>query len=213
MKDKILPTALISFILSFSFSSLRAQTRISGPQSGTLGPGIYIVEGNISVPADSALWIMPGAEFQHIGGYVWEIYGGLNAEGAFDDSIKFIRQNLVNEHRWRGIRFLMGASDSSSLDYCVIEHCYHYFTSFFGGGIYVESVPVSITNCRVSNCEGWPEGGGIYVFNADVTIDNCIITDNSAPELGNGGGVYFDMCGSSTVNNCIITRNRATSGG
>ncbi len=190
---------------------LSAQTRISGPLGGTLGPGTYIVEGDIVVPADSVLRIMPGTEFQHIGPYVWEIFGRMNADGALGDSIMFIRQNPVNEHRWRGIRFYMGASDSSSLDYCVIDHCYHSYMSFMGGGLYVEGITLAVTNSRVSFCEGFPDGGGILAFNAFLTVDNCIIADNSALEMGNAGGICFWMCPGGSITNSIVARNRATS--
>lgn len=198
----------VAFVLLGSVS-LYAQIHISGPQSGILGPGTYIVDGNITVLQDSSLRIRPGTGFLHAGAYVWEIWGRLNADGALGDSIVFTRENPT--YRWRGMRFMMNSSDSSSLDYCIIERCYHNYMSFMGGGIYAEGITLPITNSRISNCEGFPDGGGIYSFGANLTIDHCLIVDNHAIEEGNGGGVCFFFCPSSRITNSIVARNSSTS--
>ena len=82
--------------------TLAAQTQISGPQSGTLGPGTYIVTGNITVNAGQTLTIAPGTTFLHNGYWYWKIYGTLHAVGTVADSIRWLRQNPVPAHRWAG---------------------------------------------------------------------------------------------------------------
>ena len=189
-----------------------AQPQISGPQSGTLGPGTYLVVGNIRVMPDETLNIVPGTTFLHNGNWIWEIYGQLNAEGAAGDSINFVREEPINDHRWGGIRFQAGASDASTIDYCVIDYCYHGIQPYYsyGGGVYSDGVAVTISNTRISNCSNYWEGGGIYADEADVLIENCLIVDNTAASGSNGGGVCLNNCEAAQVLNCEIARNSAT---
>lgn len=189
-----------------------AQEQISGPQSGILGPGTYLVVGDIQVQRTATLEIVPGTEFLHNGNWTWQISGQLNAEGVEGDSIYFIRQNPIDNHRWGGIRFLAGASSASTLDYCVIDYCYHGIQPYNnnGGGIYSDGVAVSISNTRVSNCSNYWDGGGIYAKAANVIIDRCLIVDNTAASGSNGGGIFLKDCTEATVTYCIVARNSAT---
>ena len=209
-KIKLIIVLFIGIAL-FAGNECPAQTRISGSLSGTLGPDTYIVEGDVSVDQDSALTIMPGTVFQNDSGIVWEISGRLIAQGTETDSILWTWHTASANTRWRGIRFQSTASDSCVFDYCIVEHCYHNFMSFFGGGIYLQEGTLTIDHSRISECEGWPDGGGIYAWFSQLHVRNSIITDNSAPVEGNGGGIYFLDCDSSSVYNCIVARNAATS--
>ena len=189
-----------------------AQPSISGHQSGTLGPGTYIVVGNINVLAGETLEIVPGTEFLHNGHHTWNIYGQLNAEGTEGDSISFVRQFPNSTCQWGGIRFQSGASAASTIDYCIIDNCKNgiqpYYT--YGGGIYSNGVGLTISNTRVSNCDAYWDGGGIYADSANITVDNCLIVNNIASSGGNGGGVYLNNCEEAVVMNSIIARNNAT---
>ncbi len=206
---KLLPllaliTALLVTVPAFP------QTQISGNQSGTLGPDTYLVVGDISVPAGQTLLIMPGSVFFHNGNHTWKIYGQLNADGIEGDSISFIRQNPINEHRWGGIRFQTGAS-ASTIDYCVIDQCYHPSTpALYGGGIYTNGVAITITNTRVSNCINYSDGGGIYANNAAIVIDNCVVVDCKALGGDNGGGICLVNSDNAEITHSIIARNQAT---
>ena len=210
-KLKFASALLIMLLLSMGFS-VYAQPQISGAQSGTLGPGTYIVVGDIRVLFGETLTIVPGTEFLHSGHFYWSIYGQLNAEGAEEDSISFIRQFPNSTCRWGGIRFQPNSSSNSALDYCIIDNVANGITPYnqYGGGIYVEDVPISITNSRISYCDAYWHGAGIYANAANVTIDNCVITDNTATSGANGGGVYFYNCTEPSITNCIVARNSAT---
>ncbi|TKJ40123.1 hypothetical protein CEE37_10330 [candidate division LCP-89 bacterium B3_LCP] len=195
-----------------------AQTTISGVQSGTLGPGQYLVVGEVTVGGQDTLTIMPGTEFLHNGNHQWKIYGLFIAEGMENDSISFVRQNPVENHRWGGLRFQSGASANSTIDYVIIDNCKNEFNFNYdlGGGIYTDGVPITVTNSRISECDNYWGGGGVYASSANIIIENCIIVDCEAfddgDEGGNGGGIYLYNCGDAQILNNIIARNIATGG-
>ena len=205
----------IVFVLGMLFiQTAFAQPEISGRQSGTLGPGQYLVVGDIQVASGDTLTILPGTEFLHNGHYSWSIFGQLNAEGAEGDSILFTRQEPLEEHRWGGLRFNSNSSDQSVVDYCIVEHCTTGFAPiFYGGGITIEGIAIPITNSRISKCSAPIYGGGIYCWEVTgLVIDNCIINDNHAFGAGSGGGIHLGSCHDVQISNCIITRNRISDG-
>lgn len=209
LKPKLLLSLALMMALSIG-GSVFAQEQISGPQSGILGPGTYLVVGDIQVPAGEILEIVPGTEFLHNGNHTWEIYGRFNAEGAEGDSIFFIRQNPVQEHRWGGIRFLAQASDASTVNYCVIDNVYippNLPSTYNGGGISIDSVDVTISNTRISNCSAQGSGGGIYAKAAAVTIDHCLIIGNEEYNHNCGGGIALYNCGGVLITHSIIAFN------
>jgi len=142
----------VMFSLTLSIPAL-AQQQISGTQTGTLGPGSYLVTGSINVPVNQTLTILPGTEFLHNGYHTWTINGKLIAQGTEIDSIRFVRQNPILSHRWGGIRFQSSAS-LSTFEYCVIDNCQ-------SSGIYTIYANLTISNSRISNCTAVAHGAGI----------------------------------------------------
>lgn len=206
------PATVLILILVCALSAF-AQTEISGPQSGVLGPGQYLVIGDISVNGRDTLTIMPGTEFLHNGHHYWNIYGLFLAQGEESDSISFVRQNPVENHRWGGLRFHPGASHECQVDYCIIDNAKiasGTSSSVKGGGIYAHGVDLEVTNTRISNCDAYWHGGGIYAENAAILVNNCVVTDNEATLGANGGGIYLDDCVNAQILNSIIARNKAT---
>ncbi|MBU1652142.1 right-handed parallel beta-helix repeat-containing protein [bacterium] len=205
---------LMISLLCITLASLgMAQEQISGPQSGTLGPGTYLVVGDIQVQAGQTLVVEPGTTFLHNGPWSWYVYGQLNADGTEADSIYFVRQNPVPEHRWRSIRFETGASAASTLDYCAIDNCNIPSgspISMKGGGVYINGVAMTVSNCRISNCDAYWDGGGIYAQNANVIITNNLIVDNAATSGANGGGIVVYNCTEAMITYNEIARNSAT---
>ena len=189
-----------------------AQPQISGPQSGTLGPGTYLVVGDIQIRSGETLTIMPGTELLHNGHWYWYIFGELTAVGTETDSISFIRQNPVPEHRWGGIRYQPGAP-ASTLSYCVIDNAEiptGASSTYRGGGIHSNGVVLTVSHSRISNCDSYWGGGGMYIQDAaGVTIEECLIVDNLA-NLDNGGGILLNNCSGATITNCVIARNAST---
>lgn len=195
-------------------SAALAQPQISGPQSGTLGPGTYLVVGDIRVLPGTTLTIVPRTTFLHNGHWFWYIYGQLNASGAEGDSIYFVRQQPIADHRWRGIRFQSGSSPASMIDYCVIDNAEipsGTSSTLVGGGIFTDGVAFTVSNTRISNCDAYWGGGGMYIKNtAGMVIDHCLIVDNTATLGANGGGIYLYNCTNAQIKNCVIARNSDT---
>lgn len=187
---------------------LTAQPQLSGPQSGTLGPGTYIVAGNITVNAGETLIIAPGTTFLHNGYWWWRIYGTLHAVGTVTDSIRWSRLDPVLEDRWAGIQFQLGAPSGSLFSYCVLEYGYKPEEVYpnKGGAIYTNTVPLAITHCRISFNDADGGGGGIYAFG----VDGMVITHNVICDNLTSGGVFLHGGSNATVSYNVIARNTST---
>lgn len=212
--------------------------QLSGPLSGTLGPGTYTVVGDISVNSGNTLTLLPGTTFNFLGPYSFTINGTLFAEGTLSDSIVFTT-NLSDTNRWLGLRFSGAGSSGSRLACCLIEKGYARgdwpnnwgggvdcsqssptFTNctlrsnsadFVGGGVNCYESSPTFTNCSISGNSANCEGGGIYCYdNSSPTFTNCTVSGNSADPLG--GGVSCNWC-SPTFTNCTISANSATHDG
>jgi hypothetical protein len=204
---------LITMLVSLCLTGLAlAQPQISGPQSGTLGPGTYLVVGNIQVPAGDSLFILPGTTFLHNGYWTWNIYGTLRAFGEGPDSIKWLRQNPVPEHRWGGLRF-RSLTTASNLSYCVVEYGFTPTTApstDMGGCIFSEGSPLTVMHSRISFGKAWWGGGGICGHNVNaLNISYNLICDN-ADDLWKGGGILLDGCTNVTISHNVIARNYST---
>ena len=192
---------LLVSVLMLAIPAL-AQQPISGAQSGTLGPGSYLVTGPIQVPVNQTLTIMPGTDLLHAGNYVWNIYGKLIAEGTVTDSIRFIRQNPIATHRWGGIRFQTSAT-YSTFKYCTIDNCQ-------SNGIYSNKVNIGVAHTRISNCTSSTDGAGIYAYSTTLTVENCVIVNNTASNYKDGGGILLNSCTEVMIRHSIIAYNKST---
>lgn len=193
---------------------LFAQTQISGPQSGTLGPGTYLVVGEISVVSGNSLTIAPGTTFLHNGNHKWLISGGFSAVGTEADSIHFLRQEPINSHRWGGLHFVNGAP-IANLDYCVVDNCYldfsmNYFASI---NVYNGGLGLSLTHSRVTNADSYFYGSGVFVNNASILIDSCLISNNYLANNPRGLSVYLVDCNDAQVLNSEFGHNQSSLGG
>jgi len=205
---------LISLLFCLHLPGLSsAQPQLSGALSGTLGPGAFTIVGDIRVEAEDSLMILPGTSLLHTGAFKWDIYGLLKAEGTETDSIYFVRFDTIPEHCWYGIRFQEGASDSSNIDYCVIDNCEDNWSPYLpGGGIYTNGVDITVKNTRISNCgvHGYGCGGGIRAYNACITVENCLIVDNTDhSNNSSGGGILLAGCPNANIMYNEIARNIA----
>ena len=149
---------LLVSLLCCAFAGFVQAQDISGPQSGILGPGTYTVVGDVSVRSGYSLEIMPGTEFLHDGHHTWSIEGILTAQGTESDSIKFLREQPLENNKWGGIRFGASASSECILDYCVIDYCLNTGLGTSGGGIYTV-VDLIVTNSRISRQQVWLKNG------------------------------------------------------
>ena len=182
----------MSLWLLIGIAALAHAQNISGPLSGTLGPGTYTVVGDCQVNVGNTLIILPGTTFLHAGPYEWAIAGTLMASGATADSIRWIRQLPDTIYDWRGLRFNGSGASGSLLEYCLIDHCDN--SAYYGGGIYCSGAAITLRHSTIS----WNKanlGGGIYASSSAIVIEYCLISHNSSVELGttsgNGGGLFL----------------------
>jgi len=211
--------------------------QLSGPLSGTLGPGTYHIIGSISVAEDSTLTLMPGTTFHFDSAYVFAIYGTLLAVGTDTDSIIFTTDTTANPDRWRRLFFDHAGSSGSQLAYCLIEYgyatggwgssgggayCYESSPAFthcvirnneanYGGGVYCLSSSATFTNCTISGNSSGNDGGGVLFNSSTATLTDCMISDNMSGD--DGGGVHCVNSLSPTFTNCTISDNTAVSDG
>ncbi len=189
-------------------STVRAQQTVHGTLSGSLGPGTYIVDGDIQVLAGQSLNINPGTTFLHSGHYTWTINGEFSAIGSESQAIRFIRQFPYEAHKWGGIRF-QPYSTSQGLEWCEMDYCKNYaYPNTYGGAVYTYLVNnISIRNCTFTNGQAY-SGGAIYCYYSNmIIIDNCTIAYNTA---SNGGGIFFNQCNDAVITNCLIVGNSST---
>ncbi len=185
-----------------------AQERINGPQSGTLGPGIFIVNGDVSVLSGESLTILAGTEFLHDGNHTWLINGQMIADGTETDSIYFTRLDTIEEHRWGGMNFHNCTGNNNLLVYCVIENSFKDPGSIlWGGAVNAYYSDITISNSRISNCTTWGDGGAVYAYEADIIISDCQVVDNIADDDNTGGGIYLRECSTAEITDCIIAGN------
>lgn len=210
---------LAMLVIPAAVPGILAGTIVSGTVGGVWDPAgsPYWVEGDLWVPADSALSIQPGVEVRFRGHYRFLVNGALYAAGTVQDSIIFTWDTPVMTNEWRGLRFVR--SDSSSiLEYCRIEHVTSatQFPDVRGGGVYCHLCSLSVRHSLIqynlshnSNYNG--TGGGVVSVNAWPLIEHCTIRDNQADS---GGGIAFlddqsDTSGFPVARNNIIMDNIA----
>ena len=180
---KFIFMAVLAMALMLPLTAI-CQPNISGPLSGTLGPGTYNVVGNCQVQTGQSLTIAPGTTLQFTGNYNISIYGGFQAIGTQAAPIRFTTSTPYGI--WGGLRFYTGCPTSSRMEWCEVEKCN---TAGNGGGIYVGNGGITIINTSVTNCTAG-SGGGIFVdYSPNTIIESSYIAYCTA---GNGGGIFFN---------------------
>ncbi len=207
MKIKLIGFSLILMTLSVICF---AQQEISGMQSGILGPGNYLVVGDIQVNAEDSLTILPNTKFVHTGSYKWQIYGGFSAQGTQNDSIYFIGDGNT---MWSGLQFSNNPS-TIKFDYCVVDSCYlEYSEDILAGINIIGATGVSLKHSRISDCYSWNSGSGVFISNSVALIDGCKMINNVTVNHLKGPGIYLYHCGESSILNSIIAFNHSDGGG
>jgi len=199
-------TVILLLLLACASASL---AQLSGPLSGILGPGIFHVVDTISVELGDSLTLLPGTTFTFNGGYPFQIYGTLLAEGTENDSIVFTTDTLANPDKWRGLRFSGSSALGNRLAYCRIERGYAtgYWMDNCGGGVYCDDSSPTFANCIIANNTATSAGGGLFCIYSAPAFTNCTFTHNTAQNAG--GGVCCDISSASTFENCTFSGNAA----
>lgn len=181
---------------------------ISGTQSGTIGPGIYHVTGDILVEAGTELVIAAGTTIKFMDDYEILCPGQLQCLGNASNRIIFQLHESAGSSQWGGVAIATRAenelSDSPPDEdkHWKFLYCDFSDAKKTADGIYARSLTrggaimgydldnCTISNCTFINCEATGNGGtvffnlqntGTYVFE-DSTIEN------STTNEGQGGG-------------------------
>jgi hypothetical protein len=123
------------------------------------GPGLVIVNGDVTVPVGVTLNIAPGTEvrfiynFDRVGGgtpqrSAIKVYGALNADGEPSSPIVFksSHPSAPAAGHWQGIEVYN--TGTVTMDYCVVEHAVR---GVYGYSSTTQPANVQITHCRFLN--------------------------------------------------------------
>lgn len=178
---------------------------LSGQLSGSIGPGIYKIGGNITVAPAETLTLQPGTEFRFMQDITFQVFGALLAEGTKTDSIIFTRFNEGDA--WKGIDFKENSSPGSSLKYCIVEYSND-------RGISVFKCSPAISHCLVrynsknSNSIGQDEesggGAGICLKYSNSLVDHTVVRNNTGVSAGIG---IYASDGHPQISNSMIINN------
>lgn len=171
---------------------------VSGTWTAAGSP--YLIQGNITIHADSTLTIEPGVDVNFQGYYLFTVNGELQAVGTETDSISFFAADTAVG--WKGISFY--GTGFGQIEFATVQ--YVRSDEWHVSAIYIGSVGhVDLANCSVKNNEAF-EGGGILLdpsMGANFTISHCSVSGNKASNQG--GGIYGGGAGSFEY--CIIREN------
>lgn len=220
----------VIFLLAITIISF-SQTIIEGGNvSGNwnLSDSPYLINGDITIPADSKLSIIPGVDVIFQGNYSFTVIGKLTAKGGENDSILFTSADTAgfstgSYSGWKGIAFIGYTStqtEKSMLDHCKVE-----FSS--SNGVFIMDYSnLEIDNCSFDNNLGF--GISINEF-SDINIYNISVSGNKSGGVGinssepvisgfeiinnSGSGVSVNGSGNVTLKNGIISGNLTLSNG
>ena len=242
MKTKI----TLSIVFLIFYSALLGQTTIPGGDvygNWTVMGSPYLIEGDISVPADCTLIIDPGVNVEFQGAFKFNILGLINCQGTESDSILFSAATSAG-HRGLGIGTDTNVMDSIIFTYCRFQQgrCSGEWPTNCGGGIGV----LFFDRLRVEHClfidndamvDAQAGGGAIAmnqsdgIFRHNTFIDNksryggaIIVYYHSDPLIANnyfydnhgsleGGAIIYNRSGGGVCSNNEFIANTAVSGG
>ncbi|MBN1755935.1 right-handed parallel beta-helix repeat-containing protein [bacterium] len=215
-KIMIIEFLFLTFLLTFD--TLSAQTEVSGEVWGVWDPEAspYLVTGELHVPTDSCLRIMPGCSVIFQGHYKFCVDNNaiFRAIGNETDSIVFtaIDTHLTDSTGGHhGIRFYT-AADGCSLMYCKIKYgnAIGEYRDNTGGGIFARNTDlIEISYNKIINNKG-RYGGGIILYGTNSRIFQNYISNNRAQY---GGGISIEDHSEAIVSNNTITNNYVTGEG
>lgn len=197
---KILKPVITFVLLFWGLANIFATSlTVSGNVSGTWNTDTVFVAGDLVIPINETLSILPGTIITFNGYFRLDVHGQVLATGMAGDSIVFTVSDTSNfgaqttgRGGWSGIQFVTSdaASDSSLFSFCSFKfgkatgdsaNCY-------GGAIRVKDFSkVRMNNCLFYHNYSYFSGGAIYLWNADIRIEHCVFSLNYA---GNTGIIY-----------------------
>jgi hypothetical protein len=121
-----------------------AQANLAGSLRGTIGPGRFVVGGDIAVADSDTLVILPGTRLEFADHSTFTVAGVLRALGTAEDSIVFTADTLLNPAGWSECSLQMAA--------CSLAFCQFSFASGFGVNILGGAVDAA--HCAFDHCRG-----------------------------------------------------------
>jgi tetratricopeptide (TPR) repeat protein len=137
------------------------------------------ITGNLTVPADITLEILPSCNIYFENNTSLTVYGTLTAVGIPFSKINFLRREETGS--WATITFNGSASSNSILDYVVVE---------YGAGIRcINGADVIISSSTIDHCTE-----GIYFYNSQPQIlNNSIIEPVHNGINGDASGMSVEI--------------------
>ena len=212
----------------FFIGGINAQTQITSDTvygNWQVSNSPYIINNDIVIPKNAALFIQNGVEVYFANGCMMHVEGTIRAIGTPTDSIIFsvidtsgYSNDISSNGGWGGMRFFnAGDSVIAAFGYCRFSYgktLIQNDTLGNGGAIYVNNYPsIIFDNCEFVNNKAILKGGAIYYTNnCNITIKNSIIWHNIA--LYNGGGIATESQTTSLIyGNKIIYNTSGPTGG
>lgn len=207
---------MLYIVFTFVFAQVCiAQTFIEGELTGLLGSdrSPYYVIGNVYVPRNESLRIMPGVEIIFLGHFAIIVDSGaaLKAIGSPTDSILFTTKYPDIGHH--GIHFFYSTS-SCTIAYSRIEYGRADITHYTdlnskGGGIFCYYASPVIMRNTITKCSAM-DGGAIYLLCSGALVKNNLIFNNTAYD---GGAIYCHHSNYCVFDGNIIMENATVYGG
>jgi hypothetical protein len=213
MKNRII--IYLRLVVLFAFYANVDAIQVSGDTWGTWDPSNnpYEVIGNLRVPRDSSLTILPGCSIQFMGHYKMQIdsLAKLIAVGTASDSIYFFPIDTVEG--WAGVK-LYYSDSTSRFSYCSFKYGRRMGTDTSNAIIDYRAAAINIDNCYFYRNQGGVICGlneyswDTYTCKAIITSSKFIENNPASGTDGWGGVIEIDF-NNTTISNCIFRYNRA----
>ncbi|MBD3168341.1 MAG: T9SS type A sorting domain-containing protein [candidate division Zixibacteria bacterium] len=203
-------------VLALLCASGAHAVQVSGDVSGTWYPSNnpYEVVGNLRVPSDETLIIMPGCYITFRGHYKFNVEANavLSAEGTETDSIIFTCDTTSYPDGWHGIR-LVQASDSSKITYSRIEYgnANGPGNDAYGGAVYCADCDPEISYNTIRYNSANDRGGAVYFTYSNASVKENLFFGNSC--LSKGGAFYLYSSNPTFENNTVAGNSATNYGG
>ncbi|MBN2280913.1 MAG: C10 family peptidase [Candidatus Marinimicrobia bacterium] len=183
----------------------------------TLEAGIIKVLGDIAIPENVTLTILPGAEMVFQGNYELKVDGNIIAEGSPDNRIKFSVSDTTgfsnfdgNSGGWKGIYLTGKANDTTSFKFCDFE-----FVKKSNAIRNINNNNLFLYKCTFRNNIGSVLG---FWFNQEkrIKIDKCLFENNinhGSNTYANWGTAIVGYYANLDITNSIFANNKIMKAG
>lgn len=226
-KTQLIIESLLIVILLFpiSISTLATSVTVSGNVSGIWNTDTVFVAGDLVIPQNEILNILPGTIVEFKAYFSMEVQGQLLAKGSPGDTIVFTVRDTANfsdqssgRGGWSGIRIgeIANKGDSSIFSFCSFRFgkAVDDSANCYGGAIQVKDFSkVCISECLFYHNYSFYSGGAIYLWNSNISVERCVFKNNYSGNTGSvygyGGGLCA-MFSSPDVNENVFFANTST---